>query len=111
MIHFHEGIIGNACLLEIISNFYLGFFFFFSFFFLRNPTKPVLLNPWFSDSDRSMNRKREMFKLFKVGLRSNRDDVIINLIINYNINKYIKLIKIEKLPKIVPNIYIYIFEK
>ena len=46
-----------------------------------------------------MNRKRKMFKVFKVGPRLNRDDIIINL----NINKYIKLIKIEKLPKIVPN--------
>ena len=50
-------------------------------------------------SDRSMNRKRKMFKIFKVEPRLNRDDVIINL----NINKYIKLIKIKKLPKIVPN--------
>ena len=28
-----------------------------------------------------MNRKRENFKVFEVGPRSNRDDVIINLII------------------------------
>ena len=42
-----------------------------------------------------MNRKREMFKIFEVELRSNCDDVIINLIIIENINKYIKLIKVE----------------
>ena len=36
---------------------------------------------WFSDPDHSMNRKRKRFKVFKVGSRSNRDDVIINLII------------------------------
>ena len=40
-------------------------------------------------------------------LRLNYDDVIINLIIIQNINKYVKLIKIEKLPKIVPNIWPY----
>ena len=45
--------------------------------------------------------KRERFKIFKVEPRSNRDDVIINLIIILNINKYIKLVKIEKLDKIV----------
>ena len=43
----------------------------------------------------------------EVESRSNRDDVIINLIIIHNINKYIKLIKIEKLPKIVQNIWPY----
>ena len=62
------------------------------------------LGPWmarFWNPDRSLNRKRERFKVFKVELRSNRDDVIINLIIILNINKYIKLIKIEKLAKIV----------
>ena len=47
----------------------------------------------FSDPDRSLNRKRERFKGFKVGLRSNRNDVIINLIIILNIYKNIKLIK------------------
>ena len=47
----------------------------------------------FSDLDRSLNRKRERFKVFevesgsnrgrtRVELRSNRNDVIINLIIN-----------------------------
>ena len=34
------------------------------------------------DPDRSLNRKRERFKVFEVELTSNRDDVIINLIIN-----------------------------
>ena len=36
----------------------------------------------FSDSDRSLNRKRERFKVFEVESGSNRDNVIINLIIN-----------------------------
>ena len=35
----------------------------------------------FLDSDRSLNRKRERFKVFEVEPGSNRDDVIINLII------------------------------
>ena len=38
-------------------------------------------NPWFWNPDRSMNRKKKRFKVFEVGLGSNRDDVIINLII------------------------------
>ena len=36
----------------------------------------------FSDPDRSLNRKRERFKVFEVEPGSNGDDVIINLIIN-----------------------------
>ena len=36
----------------------------------------------FSDPDRSLNRKKKRFKVFEVETRSNRDDVIINLIIN-----------------------------
>ena len=36
----------------------------------------------FSDPDRSLNRKRKRFKVFEVESGSNRDDVIINLIIN-----------------------------
>lgn len=36
---------------------------------------------WFLDLDRSLNRKRERFEIFKVGLRSNCDNFIINLII------------------------------
>ena len=36
----------------------------------------------FSDPDRSLNRKNKRFKVFEVEPRSNRDDVIINLIIN-----------------------------
>ena len=36
----------------------------------------------FSNLDSSLNRKREMFKVFEVESGSNRDDVIINLIIN-----------------------------
>ena len=60
------------------------------------------LEPRFSDSDRSLNRKKKRFKVFEVEPRSNRDDVIINLIIILNIYKNIKLIKkIEKLTKIV----------
>ena len=39
-------------------------------------------DPRFSDPDRSLNRKNERFKVFEVEPRSNRDDVIINLIIN-----------------------------
>ena len=42
----------------------------------------------FSDSDRSLNRKRERFKDFEVKPRSNHDDVIINLIIILNIYKH-----------------------
>ena len=42
----------------------------------------------FSDPDRSLNRKRERFKGFEVELRSNRNDVIINLIIILNIYKH-----------------------
>ena len=34
----------------------------------------------FSDLDRSLNRKRERFKVFEVEPESNRDDAIINLI-------------------------------
>ena len=44
-----------------------------------------------------MNRKRERFRVFEVELRSNRDDVIINLIIILNIYKNIKLIKNRKI--------------
>ena len=33
MIHFHEGIIGNSGLLELISNFYLDFVLLLGFFF------------------------------------------------------------------------------
>ena len=40
-----------------------------------------------------MNRKRKRFKVFEVEPESNRDDVIINLIIILNIYKNIKLIK------------------
>jgi len=36
----------------------------------------------FSNPDRSLNRKRESFKVFKLESRSNCDDAIINLIIN-----------------------------
>jgi len=36
----------------------------------------------FSDPDHSLNLKKEGFKVFEVELGSNRDDVIINLIIN-----------------------------
>ena len=36
----------------------------------------------FSDPDRSLNRKIKRFKVFEVELKSNRDDIIINLIIN-----------------------------
>ena len=36
----------------------------------------------FSDPDRSLNRKNERFKIFEIEPGSNRDDVIINLIIN-----------------------------
>ena len=49
----------------------------------------------FSDLDRSLNRKKKSFKIPEVELKSNRDDVIINLIIILNI-KNIKLIKIKK---------------
>ena len=55
-----------------------------------------------------MNHKKERFKVFEVELRlnrgrakvepgSNRDDVIINLIINKNKNKGIKSININKI--------------
>ena len=48
-----------------------------------------------------MNHKMEMFKVFEVKLESNCNDIIINLIIILNINKKIKLVKIEKLTKII----------
>ena len=56
----------------------------------------VLLS-WFLDLDHSLNRKRGRFKVFEVELGSNRDDVIINLIIILNIYKNIKLIKNRKM--------------
>ena len=40
------------------------------------------LVPRFSDPDCSLNRKNERFKVFEVELGSNRDNVIINLIMN-----------------------------
>ena len=49
----------------------------------------------------SKNRKREIFKIFKVGPKSNHNNVIINIIIILNINKYVKLVKIEILTKII----------
>ena len=55
----------------------------------------------FSETDRILNRKRERFKVFEIEPESNRDDIIINLIIILNINKNIKLVKIEKLTKII----------
>ena len=48
-----------------------------------------------------MNHKKERFKVFKVESRSNRDDVIIKLLIILNINKFIKLLQIEYFIKIV----------
>ena len=55
----------------------------------------------FSETNRTLNCKRERFKVFEIEPRSNRNDVIINLIIILNINKNIKLVKIEKLTKII----------
>ena len=55
----------------------------------------------FLDLDRSLNCKRERFKVFKIKPKSNRDDVIINLIIISNINKYIKLFAKKNFIKIV----------
>ena len=45
----------------------------------RKISKPISR---FSNPDHSLNRKRERFKVFEVEPGSNRDDVIINLIIN-----------------------------
>ena len=56
---------------------------------------------WFLDPNRSLNHKNERFKVFEIKSKSNCDDVIINLITILNINKNIKLMKIEKLTKIV----------
>ena len=42
--------------------------------------------------DRSKNQKRKRFKVFKIGPRSNCDDIIINLIVILNIDKYNKLV-------------------
>ena len=56
---------------------------------------------WFSDLDHSKNRKKEIFKIFKVGPKLNCDKVIINIIIILNINIYVKLVKIENLTKII----------
>ena len=44
--------------------------------------KEIHLTLKFSHPDCSLNRKTERFKIFEVEPRSNRDDVIINLIIN-----------------------------
>ena len=55
-----------------------------------------------------MNRKRERFKAFEDESRLNRDDVIINLIINKSLNIYIYIyiyIKFIKLAKLT--IYLY----
>ena len=69
----------------------------------------IILNPRFSNLDRSLNCKRERFKIFEVEPGSNCDDVIINLIIIFYIYKNIKLIKNIKLAKIIKlNINIYI---
>ena len=46
------------------------------------PTRGQAPNPRFLDLDHLLNRKRERFKVFEVEPESNRDDVIINLIIN-----------------------------
>ena len=45
--------------------------------------------------------KPELFRAPKKREVSNRDDVIINLVIIQKINKYIKLVNIEKLTKII----------
>ena len=47
---------------------------------LPNPTADK--SSRFPDPDRSLNRKRERFKVFEIEPGLNRDDVIINLIIN-----------------------------
>ena len=54
----------------------------------------TLLNPYngFWNSDRSKNRRTKGFKIFKIGSKLNRDNVIINLQIIWNINKYNKLV-------------------
>ena len=47
-----------------------------------NPPNPLFyFLTRFSDPDRLLNRKRKRVKVFEVKPRSNRDDVIINLII------------------------------
>ena len=50
--------------------------------FQKNKNKKFRIIPRFSDPDHSLNYKRKRFKVFKVEPRSNRDDIIINLIIN-----------------------------
>ena len=45
-------------------------------------TLNIFLWARFLDPDRSLNCKRERFKIFEVESGSNRDDVIINFIIN-----------------------------
>ena len=57
----------------------------------------ILYSSRFPDSDRSLNRKRERFKVFEIEPRSNHDDVIINLIIILNIYINIKLVKNRKI--------------
>ena len=47
--------------------------------------------------DRSLNRKKKRFKIFEVEPESNRNDLIINLIIILNIYKNIKLVKNRKI--------------
>ena len=53
----------------------------------------IYIGSWFSDLDRSLNRKGKRFNVFEVERGLNRDDVIINLIIILNINKYINLVQ------------------
>ena len=60
----------------------------------------IYIGSWFSDLDHSLNRKGKRFKVFEVEPGLNRDDVIINLIIILNINKYINLVQ-KKFTKIV----------
>ena len=66
---------------------------FFFFFYILNQTVTRILitahhfkenyeKSRFSDPNRSLNRKRERFKIFEIEPESNRNDVIINLIIN-----------------------------
>ena len=57
-----------------------------------------------------MNRKKERFKVFEVELGSNRDDIIINLIIILNIYKNIKLIKNRKINlQVITNLQYFLY--
>ena len=62
---------------------------------LKSNKRETYKKSWFRNPDYSMNHKRKRFKIFEIRPRLNYDDIIINLIIILNINKYIRAIQID----------------